>query len=102
MRSCSSDLEKSDVERYWCVVCGVWWCVTPKIFEEFCRTLKNSVEEDAVSGVLVCVCGVSHYRTLKNSEEEDAVSGVSVCVCVVYRTTLPLHIFYFLLIKFYT
>jgi hypothetical protein len=44
-------------------VCGVWWCVTPKIFEEFYRTLKNSEEEDAVSGVSVCVCGVSHYRT---------------------------------------
>jgi hypothetical protein len=34
-------------------------------------------------------------RVLYNSEEQEAVSGVSVCVCVVYRTTLPLFIFIF-------
>jgi hypothetical protein len=43
--------------------------VTPKIFEEFYRTLKNSEEEDAVSGVSVCVCGVSHYTIVVTGVE---------------------------------
>ena len=49
MRSCSSDLEKSEVERYLCV-----WYVVVRDSKELRRTLKNSEEQEAMRGVSVC------------------------------------------------